>query len=185
MEKKETVTMWCKIRQVFSWLLLLGALVLLVLLGTGIVSVEPAAADIRTAEVAPGQVFVKSFQSLRDRSGNSWQVVFYKELNDGQVKDVNLRLVGFPELEAFQHPAPLSITTKNGRSWQAEDVFTDAPPVDNIGQYDFRDLIFELPTDTKLLLSPQVTGGRTVTLPVPPFVVEQWQTVASQQPTEK
>lgn len=175
--------MWCKIRQVFSWLLLLGAVVLLALLASGIVSIEPAAADIRTAQVTPEQVFVKSFHSLRDRSGNSWQVVFYKEINQGQVKNVNLRVVGFPELEAFQHPAPLLITTKNGSSWQAEDVFADGAPVENIGQYDLRDLIFQLPTNTKLLLWPQVTGGRTVTLPVPQPVVKEWQTVASQEPS--
>ncbi|WP_071515828.1 DUF3122 domain-containing protein [Geitlerinema sp. PCC 9228] len=174
--------MWCKIRQAISWLLLLGALVLLALLATGVVSVEPAAADIRTAEVAPGEVFVKSFHSLRDRSGNSWQIVFFKRIHGGEVTDVNLRMVGFPELEALQHPAPLSITAKNGGQWQAEDVFTETAPVENIGQYDFRDLIFQLPTDTKLFLSPQGTRDRSVTLPVPPFIVDQWQTVASQQP---
>ncbi|MCX7595148.1 MAG: hypothetical protein N2235_15590 [Fischerella sp.] len=48
--------MWCRIKKLLSWILLLGALVLLILLGLGTFSSPPAVAAINTIEEAPGQI---------------------------------------------------------------------------------------------------------------------------------
>lgn len=48
--------MGCRIRKIFSWLLLLGAIVLGVFLGLGLLNPPSAAAAIRQLEEAPGQV---------------------------------------------------------------------------------------------------------------------------------
>ncbi len=52
--------MTCRIRQIFSWVLLLGALVLGIFLGLGILNPPSAAATIRQLEEASGQMVYQS-----------------------------------------------------------------------------------------------------------------------------
>jgi hypothetical protein len=72
--------MICQIRRFFSWLLLLGAIVLGLLLGLGIFNPSSAEATIRKLEEAPGQMVYQSRQTLKDRQGNSWQTVAFKRI---------------------------------------------------------------------------------------------------------
>ena len=52
--------MACRIRQIFSWVLLLGALVLGIVLGLGILNPPSAAATVQQLEEAPGQMVYQS-----------------------------------------------------------------------------------------------------------------------------
>jgi hypothetical protein len=48
--------MGCRTRQILSWLLLFGAIVLGILLGLGVFNPPSAAAAIRQLEESPGQI---------------------------------------------------------------------------------------------------------------------------------
>jgi penicillin amidase len=59
--------------------------------------------------------------------GNSWQVVLFKRVKTGEIKDLHLRLVGFPEKTQFLHPEDLKLTTSTGEVFLAEDLFPNYP----------------------------------------------------------
>ena len=53
--------MECRTRQIFSWLMLLGAILLGLLFGLGILNPPSAAAAIRQLEEKPGQIVYPDF----------------------------------------------------------------------------------------------------------------------------
>jgi hypothetical protein len=171
--------MWCRIRQIFSKLLLLGALVLFLFAGISYFSAAPAAASIRQTEEAPGQTLYQSRHSLRDRAGHSWQLILFKRVKSGEVASVNLRLVGFPGMAEVAHPQPLEINTGQGEVFSAPDLFAEESPAPNVGQYDLKGVLLQLPTTKPAILSVPVVGDRSLDLPVPPPVLLEWQTVAN------
>lgn len=63
--------MACRIRQIFSWMLLLGALVLAIFLGLGILNPPSAAATMRPLEKAPKQMVYQSAQTLNRQPLNN------------------------------------------------------------------------------------------------------------------
>ncbi|AFY78148.1 Protein of unknown function (DUF3122) [Pleurocapsa sp. PCC 7327] len=172
--------MWCRIRQIFSWLVLLGTLILLLLLGLGIFSVLPAAAAIRQMEEAPGQILQQSRHTLRDEKGNAWQVVLFKRVKADGSTTVNLRLVGFPGTVAFAHPQPLKITTNQGEILVAEDLFAQKAPAPNVGQYDLKNILPQLPIAGAVHLSLVMNDDRAIDLSIPAEVTLEWQTIAAQ-----
>jgi hypothetical protein len=56
----------------------------------------PAQASLHTYRERPGQVTVRSQQSLRDARDRAWQAVAFKRWQQGQYQGTYLRLVGFP-----------------------------------------------------------------------------------------
>jgi hypothetical protein len=72
---------------------LLAAIAILIL---GLVWMPPAQASLHTYRERPGQVTVRSQQSLRDDSDRAWQAVAFKRWQQGQYQGTYLRLVGFP-----------------------------------------------------------------------------------------
>ncbi|MEB3827858.1 DUF3122 domain-containing protein [Phormidium sp. CCY1219] len=171
--------MWCRIRQIFSKLLLLGALVLLLFAGISYFAAPPAAASIRQTQEAPGQTLYQSRHSLRDRAGHSWQLILFKRVKSGEVASVNLRLVGFPGMAEVAHPQPLQINTDQGKVFSAPDLFAEESPAPNVGQYDLKGVLLQLPTTQPAILSVPLVGDRSLDLPVPPPVLLEWQTVAN------
>lgn len=171
--------MWRGIGQIFSKWLLLGMLLAIALLGAGSLMPESAFAEIRQMEEAPGELLYQSRHSLRDRAGYSWQVVLFKNVKAGQVTSVSLRLVGFPGVVEFSHPQPLQIKISSGDSFTAEDLFAEASPAANVGQYDLKAVLLKLPTDRQVLLSVAMADDRILELPVPPPVVLEWQSIAN------
>lgn len=172
--------MWCRIRQIFSWLLLLGTLVLLLLLGLGTLTTAPAAAAIRQMEEAPGQVLLQSRHTLRDEKGNAWQVVLFKRIEPDDSTTINLRLVGFPDRTKFAHPHPLKITTGRGAVFTADDLFAQKAPASNVGQYDLKDILPQLPIAGSVDLSLMVDGDRAIDLSIPAEVTLEWQSLAAE-----
>ncbi|MEQ8385785.1 MAG: DUF3122 domain-containing protein [Coleofasciculus sp. A1-SPW-01] len=173
-----TILIWCGMRQWLSRLLLLGAIVLLI--GWGSVTPPSAVASIRQIEEAPGQMLYQSRHTLQDETGQSWQVVLFKRVKAGEAKDINLRLVGFPGVAEFAHPQPLKIMTNTGKVLQAEDLFADQSPGANVGEYNIKDVLSELPTSIGVTLSLPMKGDRTTSLSVPSVVILEWQTVATE-----
>lgn len=174
----------CQIRQIFSWLLLWGAIVLAILLGLGILPTPSAMAAIRQLEEAPGQVVYQSRQTLQDQHGNHWQTVAFKRIRlDGQTS-FELRLIGFPGVVDLDRAQPLTLTNSLGTTLTAADVSSTiladaAQPQPHVGQYDLQPLLPQLQPEIPWKLSLPTIGGEAVSLPVSPLLVEEWQTVAN------
>lgn len=83
--------MWCRVRQLFSWLFLLGTLVILIFLGLGTVNNLSAQATIQTLEEASSQMLYQSRHKLQDDRGNAWQVVLFKRVTMNESPSPNLR----------------------------------------------------------------------------------------------
>lgn len=166
-----------RILQTLFWLLLLGIWTTIVFLGIGTFLSQPVLAAINQIE-APGEVLYRSQQRLSDSSGNSWQVVLFKQVKPGQAALVNLRLVGFPGVAELIHPQPLRITTPTGEIVTAQDVFLEEAPAPTIAQYDIKNILPNLPAES-LQLSLPLVGDRFIDISVPRFVVQEWQEVAA------
>lgn len=178
--------MGCRIRKFFSGLLLLGALVLAVLLGLGMLNPPSAAAAIRHLEEAPEQIVYQSRQTLKDQHGNGWQAVAFKRIRPNGQSSFELRLVGFPGVVEIDHAQPLTLTNSLGKTLTATDVssniFTEAAkPEPNVGQYDLQPLLPQLQMEIPLELTLPTLSGEAVSLSVSPLLIEEWQTVASHE----
>jgi len=177
--------MGCRIRQIFSWLLLLGAIILTVLLGLGVLNTPSAAAAIRQLEEAPGQVVYQSRQTLKDQHGTSWQAIAFKRLRPNGQTSLELRLVGFPGVVEIEHSQPLPLTDSLGKTFTASDsssaIFTDAAQPDpNVGQYDLEPVLSQLSTVLPLKLTLLTTHNQIISLSVSPALIQEWRNVANQ-----
>jgi hypothetical protein len=105
-------------------------------------------------------------------------VLFKRSKADGS-SIINLRLVDFPGKADFAHPQPLQISTARGDLFEAEDMFAQKSPAPNVGQFEVKDIVLKLPI-TKLNLSLQMKGDRSLKLSIPPEVVLEWQSIAAQ-----
>lgn len=174
--------MWCRIRQTLSWLLLVGALVLLFLFGMGRFTAPPAAALISQQEEGTNQMLYQSRQTLKDLNGMSWQAIAFQRIRPDGEATLNLRLVGFPGEVELEHPHPLAIATSMGKTFTATDVSseinTDTLAGLNVGQYNLQPVLPQLSTVAPLQLSLPTIDGTVVTLDVSPSVIQEWQTIA-------
>lgn len=176
--------MGCRIRQFFSWLLLLGAIALGLLAGLGVLSPPNAVAAIRQLEEAPGQMVYQSRQSLKDQHGNTWQAIAFKRIRPNGQTSFDLRLVGFPGVVAVDQTESLTLTTSLGKRLTAvndsSDIFTNgAPPAVNVAQYDLQPLLSQLHVGIPLKLTIPTATGEIVRLSISPSLVEEWQAVAA------
>jgi hypothetical protein len=158
------------------WLVALLAALLFLLPSTLLVS-QPASALIRQQLEAPGQTLYQSRHSLRDGRGKTWQVILFKRIKVGELANVQLRLVGFPNETVFQHPASLTLKDSQGNRLIAADVFADQAPAPNVGQYELTDILESVSTSGSLELSLPVENGET-RISVPPVIILEWQYLA-------
>ncbi|MCP9808031.1 DUF3122 domain-containing protein [Cyanobium sp. HWJ4-Hawea] len=120
---------------------------------------------------------VRSIESLRDLDYQSWQLVAYREGPPGG--PLILRIVGYPGKVRLDHPTALRV--KSGRQhWDLEDVTLANPQLLGDGraaaaEFDLAPLLADLKQDRPLRLA---LNGVFVELPVPPFVVEEWRSLA-------
>lgn len=169
--------MWKQLTKIFSKTILILTLCFALLIGFSAFSSEPAAAAVEKEYEAPGQVLYKSRHSLRDRSGNSWQLIFFKRYKEDELNTINLRVVGFPGVVEVAHPQPLQITTSRGE-FSAQDMFAEESPAPNVGQYDLQDILPQLPTNSGIrLLIPNQQNGYPVRIPA--SLVLEWQSLAN------
>lgn len=138
--------------------------------------ITPAAsASVHTYPEGPDQVMVRSLQTLRDRENQAWQVVLFKRVKANQVISLNLRLVGFPGV-VVEHPRSLKITTGTGTMWEATEDRAGTTIGPNVGEYDLREVMLQLNSNTPLKLQLPVSG-QDAELVVPPFVVQEWRRI--------
>ena len=147
----------------------------LLLLCSSFAWVPPSYANIRQQEEKPGQILYQSRQSIRDNQGQTWQVILFKRVKDGEVKQVDLRLSGYPEQATFLHPANLEITRGDHPTLLALDQFATEAPDPNIGQFDLSEILSELPTDQSVELNLPLDNP--VTIEIPMAVLLEWQLI--------
>ncbi|MBH8577994.1 DUF3122 domain-containing protein [Nostocaceae cyanobacterium CENA369] len=168
-----------RIFKIFWWLLLLGILTIYIYLGLASFTSQQVIAAVIQLEEGPGEILYRSQQRLNDELGNYWQVVLFKQIhsNSNKISSINLRLVGFPGSQELVHPLPLKITSDTGKVLTAPDIFLDEAPAPTIGQYDFKDVLPQLPTKD-LLIGIPVGRQNFINLSIPKYVVQEWQEVA-------
>jgi hypothetical protein len=93
---------------------------------------------------------------------------------------VTLRIVSFPGRLRLDHPQPLLV--RSGRLfWQLSDTTLTSPKLANdsrdaAAEFDLTPLLAELHQNRPLRLE---LPGVFVELPVPPYVVEEWRSLAA------
>lgn len=185
---KERSSIGCRIRNAFSWLLLLGAIILGVLLGLGMLNSPSAAAAIRQIEEAPGQIVYQARQTVNDQHGNTWQAIAFQRVRPDGTTSFDLRLVGFPGMAEIDHTQPLTITNSLGKSFTATDtssnIFADAAQSEpNVGQYNLQALLSELPAEIPAKLSVPTLSGDAVSLSVSPSSIQEWRSILKDKET--
>ncbi|MBD1844245.1 DUF3122 domain-containing protein [Cyanobacteria bacterium FACHB-63] len=164
-------------RTVENWGRLWKSCVLAILIWT--IGTNFAMASVHTYSDANGALF-RSLSKLQDDSDRAWQVVFYKKFPFGQPDLIHLRVVGFPGLVTLNHEQPLEIEA-NRSLFRAEDVTSKEFPIAQVGEYDFKPVLTQLDTDTKLTLILPLTSG-IARLKIPPETALEWWRIASWQP---
>ncbi|MGG6293771.1 DUF3122 domain-containing protein [Leptolyngbya sp. AN02str] len=150
----------------------------------GFIDSGPAIAAIRQIEEAPGQIVYQSRHSLTDQTGKRWQAIAFKRIRaDGRLH-IYLRLVGFPGAGAIDRAQPLTFRSSMGETLTSADasaqIFSDASaPEPNVGQYDLQPLLSQLQAELPWYLSLPMTEGSPLTLPLPPTLIQEWQTLAN------
>jgi hypothetical protein len=169
------------IRQIFKRILVVGILTTFIFLGLVNFTSQTVIAAVTQLGKPPAEVIYRSQVKLDDQLGKVWQVVLFKQVYPDQPSNINLRLVGFPSSAELIHPQPLKITSNTGQIWSAADVFLEEAPGPTIGQYNFNDILPQLPLES-LTLSIPVPGKNFINISVPTSVVKEWQSLIT---TEK
>ena len=162
-------------------ILLVGILTIFIFLNLANLTSGKVMAAVTQLGNPPGEVIYRSQTKLDDQSGKVWQVVLFKQVYSEQKSRTNLRLVGFPSIGELIHPQPLKITSTTGQVWNATDVFLEEAPAPTIGQYDFTDILPQLPPES-LILSIPLASTKFINISVPASIVKEWQSLIS---TEK
>ncbi|WP_373479034.1 DUF3122 domain-containing protein [Geminocystis sp.] len=134
-------------------------------------------ANIIQQTETPEQILYQARNRLSDSEGNSWQLILFKRIKEGKTIDVNLRLVAFPETINFNHPQDLIINTLTSEDMKADDQFSEKAPANNVGQYNFQNILPKLTTEKSITLSLPVKE-KSLTLKIPYPVLLEWQEIA-------
>ena len=143
------------------WLLAAIALIIL-----SLTWMPPAQASLHTYRERPGQVTVRSQQSLRDDGDRAWQAVAFKRWQQGQYQGTYLRLVGFPGGVTVDRDRPLLLLAPTGQQLQlvpSLDPQTKLLPANAA-------LTAALPLD----LQVPITAETAAILTLAPFQVQEW-----------
>ena len=153
-------------------------LIVFLFLGVNFIYPESVLAVIRQQQESPGVLLYQSRHSLRDNTGQSWQVVLFKRVQNHQVQQINLRLVGFPDQVVFRHPQTLKIIDGQGHIWQANDHFAQKYPAPNVGEYNFQNILPQLNNNQSVQLILPLDNERSRSLILPYPVLLEWQLLA-------
>ncbi|HYW20692.1 MAG TPA: DUF3122 domain-containing protein [Nodularia sp. (in: cyanobacteria)] len=136
---------------------------------------ESAQALLRQHHDSPGVLRYHSQVSIKDEKGYAWQVLLFKQNYNSAVKDLRLRVVGFPGVAEIYHPQPLEIETGSGKLLSASDAYALAAPAPNVGEYQLTHIFPQLPTSDALKLYLPTQSGKPLVLNIPKNVVTEWQ----------
>ncbi len=156
------------------WLNRLVAFTLVVIVSWGLFA-SSTPALLRQHHETPGVLRYHAQDSLKDRDGNTWQVLLFPDKSQGIKTSYYLRLVGFPGINSFNHPQSLEILTSQGKIFTATDAYAQSSPAPNVGQYDLTSIISQLPNKQSLKLSVPLENNRELALKIPQAVLTEWQ----------
>jgi hypothetical protein len=135
-------------------------------------------ADIIKQIEGQEKVLYQARHRLNDNQGNSWQTILFKTVKEGKMMELNLRLVGFPDVVKFHHPQDLIVTTLKDEDMKARDEFAQNPPAENVGQYDFKNIL-PVSSEQKSLILLLPVEEKSLTLKIPYPVLLEWQEIAT------
>jgi len=135
----------------------------------------PATALLRQHHETENVLRYHAQDSLKDRDGNTWQVLLFPDNSQSSTTNYYLRLVGFPGVNAFIHPQSLEILTSQGKILTATDNYYSTAPAPNVGQYNLTSIIAQIPDRGNLKLSVPLKKNRELALKIPREVVAEWQ----------
>ena len=158
-------------RKNFKLSLAIALLVLFTQLGV----TYPALALLREHHQSSGILRYHAQHSIQDREQRAWQIILFPEDENAETK-YYLRLVGFPDLVEIRHPQPLEIITAQGEVLTAPDVFAEATPASNVGQYELTGILPLLPSRGSLrLVVSTIETEKDVSLKLTPSILSEWQ----------
>ncbi|MEM1366744.1 MAG: DUF3122 domain-containing protein [Cyanobacteria bacterium P01_H01_bin.15] len=134
-----------------------------------VLGTQPVSARFQQHGDGTGAKYIHVRHSLKDYQGLAWQVVLFE-------KDQRfiLRLVGFPGRVILVHPEPLRLFSPEGSPLlTAPDLFTQAAPAENVGQYDITD-IFPRLSEHATWQAEVPLDRQVLTLDFPAAVVSEW-----------
>ena len=163
-------------RKIFTRRLsILGSCILITyILSLGFIC-PPANALLRQHHETPNVLRYHAQESLKDRLGNTWQVLLFPDNSQNSFTTYYLRLVGFPGVNSFHHPQTLEILTSQGKIITAIDAYAESAPAPNVGQYDLTSAIDLLVAQQNLKLSIPLEDGKELALRIPQEVLTEWQ----------
>ncbi len=138
---------------------------------------EAARAQLHTHPGEAATPVVRSLESLRDLDDQSWQLVAYRDGPPGA--PLILRVVGYPGKLRLDHPTALEVGS-GAFHWSLADVTLANPKLATDGrgaaaEFDLAPLLADLGQNRPLRLSLK---GAFLELPVPPFLVAEWRSLA-------
>jgi Protein of unknown function (DUF3122) len=137
-----------------------------------------AAAEIRQFHEKPGTLLYKSQWTLKDQTGKSWQVIAFQVRPIDPPSSsftVQLRLVGFPGSVTLDPAQPLRLDDR--QQFLTASSNADHLPSGAVGQFDMQPILQQLDAKKPLYLTLTGEGEAIVELKVPPFLVEEWQSL--------
>ncbi|MEO0925463.1 MAG: DUF3122 domain-containing protein [Cyanobacteria bacterium J06643_13] len=161
------------------WLSYLFAASLILILGLGW-NCNPAIALLRQHHESPTVLRYHAQDSLKDREGNTWQVLLFPDNSQSSETVYYLRLVGFPGVNSFRHPQPLEIITSKGNVFDATDAYAESAPAPNVGQFDLTPILSYIQAKQSLKLSVPLQKEQQLTLKIPSEVLTEWQVLAQE-----
>ncbi len=165
----------CHLKSKFGQYLRRCALIILIVLTVGSWGVESAQALLRQHHDSPGVLRYHSQVSIKDEKGYAWQVLLFKQNYNSPVKDLRLRVVGFPGIAEIAHPQPLEIEAASGKLLSASDVYALAAPAPNVGEYNLTNVLPQLSSTDALKLYVPTKSVKPLVLKIPNNVVTEWQ----------
>ena len=126
-----------------------------------------------------GKEINRSLESLRDLDFQNWQIIVYPTSKVS--KNLILRIVGYPGSLRIDHPTDL-IVNSGRKNWDLKDITKKRKLKletlnDSAAEFDLSPLISELDRNRPLRLT---LPGLINDLPIPPYLVREWRTLAKQ-----
>ena len=121
----------------------------------------------------------RSLESLRDLDYQTWQIIVYPSSKVSN--NLNLRIVGYPGSLRVDHPTNL-VVNSGRKTWDLKDITKESKAKletlnDSAAEFDLSPLIAELDKNRPLRIS---LSGLINDLPIPPYLVSEWRTLAEQ-----
>ena len=119
----------------------------------------------------------RSLESLKDLDYQTWQIIVYPSFKES--KNLILRIVGYPGSLRIDHPTSLMVNSGR-KTWDLKDITKNSKISvealnDSAAEFDLSTLIAELDKNRPLRLS---LPGLINDLPIPPYLVSEWRSLA-------